>query len=191
IVIAGHSPSKTGVNVPMPGNPSFDSLLFRWMRRSSPRMTTGRTDPPALVGRVVLRNRGFQLLHDRIRIAAGLLYVVGPAFLQWLGRFFPFGELLVADPVHFMPLVLELLDAGMLKVCPRARDPAGPFIGAVVVDDFLLRCRHMAVGAIVEYEGEGRHIEWHLHMKFGDLVDAEQRDRTPRERHRFGHAFLQ
>src|SRR4051812_32881784 len=110
------------------------------MRGSSPRMATGAAGPPASVGRVVLRDRGFQLLHDRVWIAPRLLHVVGPAFLQRLGRLFPFGELLVADRIDIVPLVLELLDAGMLKVRPRACDLAGPFIGAMIVDHLLLRC---------------------------------------------------
>src|SRR4029077_19534896 len=43
LVIAGHSPSKTGVNALVPGIPPFRRVFFRWMRRSSPRMTLSVT----------------------------------------------------------------------------------------------------------------------------------------------------
>src|SRR5215472_5709353 len=54
------------------------------------------------VRRLVLGERLLELLHDGIRIAAGLADVVGPLLLQRLGRLLPFVELRVGDRVDLM-----------------------------------------------------------------------------------------
>ena len=106
--------------------------------------------------------------------------------------FLPLGKLRVRDRVDLVCAVgLELLDALVLEIGPGARHLAGPLVGAVIVDHLLLRGRHLAVHRLVEHEREGGGVERHLHVVLGDLVDAEQRHRAPREGHGFGNALLE
>src|SRR3954471_24108246 len=49
------------------------------------------------VRRLVLRERLLELLHDGIRITAGLADIVGPLLLQRLGRLLPFARVSVGD----------------------------------------------------------------------------------------------
>ena len=48
-------------------------------------------------GRLILAERGLELLHDRLRITAGLLDVVGPGVCQRLGGLAPLGKLLAVE----------------------------------------------------------------------------------------------
>src|SRR5262245_38164182 len=71
------------------------------------------------VRRFVLRERLLELLHDGIRVAAGLANVVGPLLLQRLGRLFPLAQLGVGDGVDLMSRFgLHLRQAGVLEVRP-------------------------------------------------------------------------
>src|SRR6185437_11911145 len=54
------------------------------------------------VRRLVLRERLLELLHDGIRIAAGLADIVGPLLLQRLGRLLPLAQLGVGNGVDLM-----------------------------------------------------------------------------------------
>src|SRR4051812_3981520 len=55
------------------------------------------------IRRLVFRERRRQVLHDRVRIAAGLLDVVGPGLAQRLGRFFPLVKLRIGDRIDLVP----------------------------------------------------------------------------------------
>src|SRR6476620_9524018 len=85
------------------------------------------------VRRFVLRERLLELLHDGIRIAAGLADIVGPLLLQRLGRFLPLAQLSVGDRVDLMSgFGLHLRQPGMLEVRPRIGELARPFGGAMI-----------------------------------------------------------
>src|SRR5262245_13537168 len=120
----------------MPGDPHPIPPPCRVRRRRNARS----------VGRVVLCERRLELLHDRIRIAAGLADVVRPGLLQRLCGLAPFGKLVGGDRVDLVRAVgLELGDAGMLEVGPWPADLAGPLGRAVIVDHLLLARRHLVV----------------------------------------------
>src|ERR1700704_5620590 len=86
------------------------------------------------VRRLVLRERLLELLHDGIRITAGLADIVGPLLLQRLGRLLPFAELGVGDGVNLMSRFgLHLGQAGVLEVRPWVGEFSRPFGGAMVV----------------------------------------------------------
>ncbi len=59
------------------------------------------------------------------------------------------------------------------------------------VDHLLLRRRHAVVLRLVHRIGEDGRKERHVHVVLGDLVEAEQKHRAPREEDAVGHTALQ
>src|SRR5581483_11572567 len=106
---------------------------------------------PASIRRIVPGERGLEVGHDRIGVAAGLAYVVGPGLHHRLGRLFPLGELLVGDGVDLAVggIGRELRHAGPLEVDPLRCHPERPLVGAVSVDGLLLLGRHLLVLGLV------------------------------------------
>src|SRR5262245_28391070 len=69
---------------------------------------------------LVLSERCLELLHDGVRISAGLLDVVDPLLLQRFGRLLPFIELRVGDGEDLVSRQrLHFLQAGALVIRPR------------------------------------------------------------------------
>src|SRR3954470_22654218 len=67
--------------------------------------------PPRLsIRRIVLRQGRLEVLHDSVRIAAGLLHALGPCRRHRLGGFFPFGKLLSCQRIDVVAFGLELGD---------------------------------------------------------------------------------
>src|SRR5262245_18535979 len=93
------------------------------------------------IGRLVLLQSLFQLLHDGAGIAARLAHVVRPHLVQRLGRLLPLVELFVGNRIDLASWHrLHLGEAGVLEVAPRVGELARPFGGAMIVDHLLL-CR--------------------------------------------------
>src|SRR5262245_16887282 len=145
---------------------------------SARRAERARREIRRSVRRLVLGERLLELLHDGIRIAAGLADVVGPLLLQWLGRLLPFVELRVGDRVDVMPgLGFDLGQTRVLEIRPRIGEFPRPLGGAVVVDDLLLRRRHGRIGARAHQPLERDGVERRVHVIFRDLVEDRKSTR--------------
>src|SRR5436853_3604382 len=170
---------------PERGDGWIPGILGTSPRAGNPGMTT------ASIGRIVLGKRGREVLQDCVRVTADLAHAAAPGLHHGLRRLLPFGQLRVRDGVHLVAgLVGELGNAGALEIGPGGGNAQRPLVGAMIVDHPLLRRRHSLVGRLVHDPHEARRVERHVHMVLGDLVDAEQRDRAPRESDRVGHALL-
>src|SRR5579871_3999504 len=119
-------------------------------RKSRRRASATPRVPSRSVRRLVLLQRRLQFLHDRVGVAAGLLDVVGPFFLEWYCGLFPLIELRVRDRVDLVArLRLDLGDAIVLELAPGGAHFLRPIGVAVVVDHLLLRHRHRNVLVLV------------------------------------------
>src|SRR5262245_32657643 len=87
--------------------------------------------PPVVgsIGRLVLLESRLQLLHDRVRITAGLAHVVRPHLTQRLRRLLPFVKLLVGDRVDLAAWHrFHLGNTRVLEIAPRVGKFSCPLV---------------------------------------------------------------